>query len=168
MTLLPKLSFNLLRRGRHFASGRKMGWSSLRVKRIHVPSYNNLRWEVMKECHDSNWAGHLGRHCKLALVANFYYWPYLKDEMRPIKTYLVCQQDKIEQGEPVGLLEPFPIPKRLWESVSMDFIAGLRTREGCDWLLVVVDWYFKYATFMLTPKEFSTWKVTNLFFKYMV
>jgi len=38
-------------------------------KHIYVPSYDNLRREVMKECHDSKWAGHPSVHRTLTLVA---------------------------------------------------------------------------------------------------
>jgi len=82
-------------------------------KRIYVPSYDNLRREVMKESHDSKWVGHPGIHRTLALVVDSYYWPHLKDDVEAyVQTCLVYQQDKIERGAPVELLEPLPIPKR--------------------------------------------------------
>jgi len=128
-------------------------------KRLYVPSFDNLRREVMKECHDSKWAGHPGIHRTLALVGNSYYWHHMKDDVEAyVKTCLVCQQDKIEQGAPAGLLEPLPIPHRPWESVSMDFIVRLPTSEGYNWVLVVVDRYSKYATFI----------PAHLFFKHVV
>jgi len=110
----------------------------------------------MKECHDSKWAGHPGIHRTLALVGDSYYGPHMKDDVEAyVKTCLVCQQDKIERGTPAGLLEPLPIPHRPWESVSMDFIVALPTSEGYNWVLVVVDRYSKYATFIPAPKECS-------------
>jgi len=74
----------------------------------------------------------------------------------------------MEQGAPTRLLEPFIIPERSWESVSMEFIAGLPTSEGCNWVLVVVDRYSKYVTFIPAPKECSAEQVARLFFKYVV
>ncbi|KAL9249926.1 STRUBBELIG-RECEPTOR FAMILY 3-like protein [Drosera capensis] len=47
-----------------------------------------------------------------------------------VRTCLICQQDKIEQHLPGGLLEPLPTPSRPWESVSKDFIAALPKSEG--------------------------------------
>ena len=35
-----------------------------------------------------------------------------------VRICLVCQQDKIEQEHPHGLLQPLPIPERIWDSVS--------------------------------------------------
>ena len=98
----------------------------IKGSRVYVPSYGNLRKEVLKECHDSKWAGHPGIHRTLALVEDSYYWPHLRDDVEAyVKTCLVCQQDKVEQQVPAGLLEPPPIPDRPWESVSLDFIVRL-------------------------------------------
>ncbi|KAF2298342.1 hypothetical protein GH714_022575 [Hevea brasiliensis] len=47
--------------------------------------------------------------------------------------------DKGEQRKPGGLLEPLPTLERPWESVSMDFIIGLPTVEGCGNIMVIVD-----------------------------
>ncbi|KAA0062359.1 uncharacterized protein E5676_scaffold313G002590 [Cucumis melo var. makuwa] len=41
------------------------------------------------------------------------------------KTRLIYQKDKVEKAKVVGLLKPLPIPTRLWDSVSMDFIVHL-------------------------------------------
>ena len=137
--------------------------------RIYVPPHDNLRREVMKECHDSKWAGHPGVHRTLALVGDAYYWPNLRDDVEAyVKTCLVCQQDKVEQHTPAGLLEPLPIPERPWESISMDFIVGLPASEGCQWIFVVVDRYSKYATFIPAPKECSAEQAANLFFKNII
>ena len=50
----------------------------------------------------------------------------------------------------------------------MDFIAGLTTSEGYNWMLVIVDRYSKYATFIPTPQEYSAEQVAHLFFKHVV
>ncbi|PKI46455.1 hypothetical protein CRG98_033153, partial [Punica granatum] len=31
-------------------------------RRVYVPIYDNLWREILRECHDSNWTGHLGIH----------------------------------------------------------------------------------------------------------
>ncbi|KAK0606499.1 hypothetical protein LWI29_038387 [Acer saccharum] len=43
--------------------------------RMYVPKWGNLRKEIIKECHDSKWAGHPGMTRTLALLQNSYYWP---------------------------------------------------------------------------------------------
>eukprot|EP00253_Pinus_taeda_P011684 PITA_11684 len=53
---------------------------------------------------------------------------------------LECQQIKAEHFHPAGLLQPLPIPKWKWETISMDFITGLpRTKKNNDSIMVVVD-----------------------------
>ena len=123
----------------------------------------------MKECYDSKWVGHPGIHRTLALVGESYYWPHLKDDVDAyVKTYVMCQQDKIEQGAPAGLLEPLLIPERPSESISMDFILGLATSDGCNWLVAVVDRYSKYATSIPAPKKCSAQQASYLFSKHVV
>lgn len=85
-----------------------------------------------------------------------------------VKTCLVCQQDKVEHQLPTGLLEPLPIPERPWESVSMDFIVGLPSSEGCAWILVVVDRFSKYGVFIPAPKDCTAEQAAQLFLKHVV
>ncbi|TQE13902.1 hypothetical protein C1H46_000533 [Malus baccata] len=61
-------------------------------KRIYIPKWGSLRKEILKECHDSMWAGHPGTHRTLALVSDAYYWPQMWDDVDSyVKTCLVCQ-----------------------------------------------------------------------------
>lgn len=60
----------------------------------------------MKECHDTKWAGHPGQRRTRALLKSAYYWPRMRNDIEAyVKTGLVCQQDKVEQQAPRGLLE---------------------------------------------------------------
>ncbi|KZV20432.1 hypothetical protein F511_30933 [Dorcoceras hygrometricum] len=94
--------------------------------RLYVPAHGGLRGEVLKECHDSKWAGHPGIQRTLALVEERYYWPHIWEDVEAfVKTLLVCQQDKGEAHAPKGLLQPLPITEHPWASVSMDFIIGI-------------------------------------------
>jgi hypothetical protein len=47
------------------------------------------------------------------------------DVLKYVRECLTCQQNKSELTHPAGLLQPFPISKWKWESISMDFITGL-------------------------------------------
>ena len=85
-----------------------------------------------------------------------------------VKTCLVCQQDKVEQQQPAGLLEPFPIPEKPWESISMDFITCLPNSEGCGNIMVVVDQFSKYGVFIPVPTKFTAKDAARLFFKHVV
>ncbi|KAJ4725651.1 hypothetical protein OWV82_004489 [Melia azedarach] len=59
--------------------------------RIFIPKWGNLRRDLLKECHDSKWAGHPGIHRTLALVEDAYYWPRMRDDVEAyVRTCLVC------------------------------------------------------------------------------
>ncbi|KAK4278290.1 hypothetical protein QN277_016155 [Acacia crassicarpa] len=138
-------------------------------RRVFVPKWDNLRKELIKECHDSKWAGHPGQRRTLALLEATYYWPQMRDEVELyVKTCLVCQQDKIVNQQPAGLLEPLPVPGQPWESVSMDFISALPKSEGCGSIMVVVDRFSKYATFIAAPTDCTAEEAARLFFKNVV
>ena len=85
-----------------------------------------------------------------------------------VKTCLICQQDKVKQQPPVGLLEPLPVTEHPWESVSMDFIVALPKSEGYGSIMVVVDRFNKYATFIPAPTDCKVDEAARLFFKNVV
>ena len=85
-----------------------------------------------------------------------------------VKTCLVCQQDKIEQNLPAGLLDPLPIPSRPWESISMDFIVGFPKVDGFGSIMVVVDRFSKYGVFIPATKNCPAEEAAQLFFKNVV
>jgi hypothetical protein len=50
----------------------------------------------------------------------------------------ICQHAK-GKGKNMGLYQPFPVPERLWNVVSMDFLLGLpRKKRGCDSIFMVI------------------------------
>jgi hypothetical protein len=50
-----------------------------------------------------------------------------KDIAKYLAKCIECQQVKVEHQHPAGLLQPLPIPKWKWETISMDLITGLPT-----------------------------------------
>ncbi|KAK9732445.1 hypothetical protein RND81_04G000900 [Saponaria officinalis] len=91
-----------------------------------------------------------------------------EDTMEYTKTCLVCQQDKVERQKPGGLLNPLPIPTRPWESISMDFINGLPKVGELSAIMVIVDRFSKYATFIAMPKACGAEETAVLFFRHVV
>ena len=81
-----------------------------------------------------------------------------------VKSYLVCQMDKTEKKKVTRLLQPLPIPKKPWESISMDFIIGFP--KVCDFksIFVVVDRFSKYLVFIPAPNAYLAEEVARLFF----
>ena len=105
----------------------------------------------------------------LALLQRHYYWPKMELEVEQyVLTCLLCQQDKVEHSKPSGLLEPLLIPRRPWESVSLDFISALPKVGELGSILVVVDRFSKYATFIPAPLHCSAEEASKLFLKHVV
>ena len=50
-------------------------------------------------------------------------------------------------------MQPLFIPDHPWMSVSMDFIMGFPKTNGFGSIMVVVDRFSKYGTFIPTTKE---------------
>ncbi|GJU42206.1 putative nucleotidyltransferase, ribonuclease H [Tanacetum coccineum] len=93
--------------------------------RLYVPKWGNLRRAILKECHDSKWAGHPGITRMFPLVKGTYYWPRM--------------------GEDV-------------ETFS----------EGGGSIIVVVDLFSKYGTFIAAPPDVTADDTTKLFFKNVI
>ncbi|RVW28374.1 Transposon Tf2-11 polyprotein [Vitis vinifera] len=151
---------------------KRFGWRtaySTKGRRLYVPKWGNIRRNLIKECHDTKWAGHPGQRRTRALLESAYYWPQIRDEVEAyVRTCLVCQQDKVEQRQPRGLLEPLPIAERPWDSVTMDFIIGLPKSEDNGSIIVVVDRFSKYATFIAAPTDCTAEETARLFLKHVV
>lgn len=84
-----------------------------------------------------------------------------------IKTYVqtcaVCQQVKPDRAKYPGLLQPLPVPKKAWQSVSLDFVEGLPKSGRFDCILVVVDQFSKYAHFLPLAHPFTAAQVATAY-----
>ncbi|KAE8690049.1 hypothetical protein F3Y22_tig00110929pilonHSYRG00045 [Hibiscus syriacus] len=80
----------------------------------------------------------------------------------------VGHPDKVDRQRTAGLLEPLPVPARPWESISLDFISRLPRVGDLGSILVVVDRFSKYATFIPASKYCSTEETAKLVFKHVV
>ncbi|GAU23300.1 hypothetical protein TSUD_237540 [Trifolium subterraneum] len=80
-----------------------------------------------------------------------------------VKSCVVCQQTKSSNHAPYGLLQPLPLPDRVWEDISMDFIVGLPSFQTNTAVFVVVDRLSKAAHFGMLPTHFTAEKVAEIF-----
>ena len=65
-------------------------------------------------------------------------------------------------------MEPLPIAERPWDSVTMDFIIGLPKSKDSGSIIVVVDRFSKYATFIAALADYTAEETAKLFLKHVV
>ena len=71
-----------------------------------------------------------------------------KDIYTFVVEYDSFQRHKMETVEPLGELQPLPIPTAAWTDISMDFIVGLPKSGNKSIIMIVVDCLSKYAHFV--------------------
>lgn len=137
------------------------------LNRLCVPKNGNLKVQILQECHDAPFSGHLGFNKTYNKIKHSFFWPGMKGDIRNyVRECLQCQQVKVEQQKRAGQMEPLDIPSQKWESISMDFITKLpTTRGGYDTIFVVVDRLTKMAHFYPMRKTDTALQVARLFVK---
>ena len=65
----------------------------------------------------------------------------------------MCQRSKTIRHKKFGLLEPIDVPMRLWNAISMDFMAGLPESLGYTKIWAIVDRFSKMAHFIPLTTE---------------
>ncbi|KAJ3566498.1 hypothetical protein NP233_g6971 [Leucocoprinus birnbaumii] len=124
--------------------------------RIYIPNVNNLQLRVLQYKHDHLLAGHCGQSKTLELIQWEYTWLNIHSQVVEFcKSCVTCMRSKSQQHKPYRNLKQLPIPERLWNSISMDFIEKLPTSSGSDTILVVVDRLSKQAIFIPTHNVMS-------------
>jgi len=101
---------------------------------------HELRPCIIQEHHDTALAGHPGRAKTLDLLDRKYYREEMrKDVDRYVRNCHDWQRSRSSRHSTFGVLQPLPVPDKLWEDISMDFVVGLPECEGFDAIWVVVD-----------------------------
>ena len=117
--------------------------------RIYVLSTGNLHTCVLQYNHDHILARHFGQNKTLELVCRKYSWPSLHADVQQFcKSCVTCMWSKPQCHKPYGSLKQLPIPKRPWNSISMDFIEKFPSSSRFDTILVIVNWLTKQAIFI--------------------
>jgi hypothetical protein len=94
--------------------------------KLFLPKTSPLKITLLEEFHASLIGGHSGIHRTFGrLQENVFWFGMRKDVEEFVKACAICQQMKSANHAPYGLLQPLPIPDKVWEDISMDFIVGL-------------------------------------------
>jgi hypothetical protein len=109
-------------------------------ERLWVPDYEPLRTRIVQDTHDSVVTGHPGRDLLVSILSRRFYWPGLSQDVRRfIRNCDGCGSKKPWREKKWGLLKPLPIPERIWRDISIDFIVGLPSSNGCTNCMVITD-----------------------------
>ncbi|MCH84618.1 hypothetical protein A2U01_0005450, partial [Trifolium medium] len=132
--------------------------------KLFLPSGSPLKQTLLEEFHASLIGGHSGIHRTFGrLQENVFWFGMRKDVEDFVKACVVCQQTKSATHAPYGLLQPLPIPEKVWEDISMDFIVGLPSFQTHTVILVVVDRLSKAAHFGMLSTHYTAARVAELF-----
>jgi hypothetical protein len=74
-----------------------------------------------------------------------------------------CSRSKNPQHCSYGLLQPLPIPRQPWSSVSMDFITNLPSSKNFDKIFVIIDRLTKMVHFVPCTKTITREEIVRLF-----
>jgi len=123
-----------------------------------------IKPQILASVHSDQTEGHSGYEKTLHRVKRNFYWKGMrKDVKRFIRECEVCQRNKGDNTSPVGLLQPLPIPTRIWTEISMDFVEGLPLSRGHSVVFVVVDRLSKYSHFVSLAHPYAAITVAQLF-----
>lgn len=124
---------------------------------------------ILQEYHNSAVGGHAGELKTYQRVAREWFWSGMRKEISQyVQACKICQQYKTSTLKPAGLLQPLPVPTKVWDEISLDFIEGLPRSMGYDVILVAVDRFTKYAHFLGLTHPFNAQSVTAVFVKEIV
>jgi hypothetical protein len=95
------------------------------------------------------------------------------DVQEYVRTCAVCQRSKAPRHSKHGQLAPLPIPRDIFEEVTLDFITGLppaRDSSGCvfDAILVIVDRLSKMAIYIPALKTWDAKQFAESYFNNVI
>lgn len=124
---------------------------------------------ILHEFHATPLGGHAGFLRTFHRIATLFFWHRMRRDIRAfVRCCVICQQAKLSHLHPAGLLQPLPIPNRIWEDIAMDFIIGLPQVRNYSVILVVVDRLSKYGHFIPLPANFSSQTVAEAFLQQII
>ncbi|KAA0050226.1 transposon Tf2-1 polyprotein isoform X1 [Cucumis melo var. makuwa] len=124
--------------------------------RVVLSNSSSLIPSLLHTFHDSILGGHFGFLRTYKRMSRKLYWIGMKNDIkRYVEQCETCQRSKYDATKPAGVLQPIPIPERVLEDWTMDFIEGLPKAEGVNVIMVVVDRLSKYVYFITLKHPFS-------------
>nr|KYP73577.1 Retrovirus-related Pol polyprotein from transposon 297 family [Cajanus cajan] len=158
-----------IRAGKSFLYYREQDGLLFWKDRLVIPKQSPLTLKLIQEFHDSPIGGHAGYLRTYQRLLVQFYWHGMKQQVYDyVRQCQVCQQAKVSHFLPGGLLQPLPIPERIWDDIAMDFITGLPLVNGYTVIMVVVDRLSKYAHLIPLKTHFTSNIVAEQFIQHVV
>ena len=152
---------------KHSGIAGKYTWHNGQLRRkgkLMVGVDSKLRKELIQHFHASAEGGHSGMDGTIKRLSAVVFWKGLRKAVRQfVRECEVCQRCKPDLAASPGLLQPLPIPERIWSDISMDFVEGLPKSGGKEVVFVVVDRLSKYAHFIALSHPFTALSVAQAF-----
>lgn len=137
----------------------------LRYKnRIWIGSNEALQQQLLGACHSSAIGGHSGVPVTYMRMKKLFAWKGMKKAVHQfVKTCVICQKAKPDRAKLPGLLQPLPVPSQAWQIISLDFVEGLPKSGHANCILVVIDYFIKYAHFIPLHHPFTAASIAKVF-----
>ncbi|PNY17867.1 hypothetical protein L195_g014621, partial [Trifolium pratense] len=137
--------------------------------RLVISAHSSMVQTLLSEFHTTPQGGHSGFYKTYRRIAANLYWIGMKNTVQEfVKACDTCQRQKYLTSSPGGLLQPLPIPDRIWEDLSMDFITGLPKSKGYEAILVIVDRLSKYVHFIPLKHPYTAKIIAEIFVREVV
>lgn len=108
--------------------------------------------EILRQCHDAPYAGHLGPDKTVAKVREIGYWVgMIQDINQYCRECVTCQSSKPPAPQKVPLIS-MPIGKP-WEMVAVDVLTVPTSCHNNKYILVIQDYFTKWAEAIPLPDQ---------------
>jgi hypothetical protein len=138
----------------------------LKSGKVYIPSNSDLIQQILQISHTS---AHEGIQKTLQRLCSHF---CVEHDRHIVQEYIGactdCQRNKCESLHPDGLLQPLPVPSRVWAEISMDFIEALPKVQGNSVILTIVDRFSKFAHFISLSHPYTATSVVKAFFNEVV
>jgi hypothetical protein len=129
-----------------------------------VPAIEDAK--LIWEAHYSRVVGHFGVEKIVVILGKYFYWPKLQQDVGKYIGYFTACAISNPSIKNQGLYTPLPTPEKPLESISMDYMSSLSsTKQGNDYVFVVVDQFLKMAILTAYKKNITTVDTANIFFE---
>jgi len=124
----------------------------------------DYKLEGLRQHHDSQVAGHWGRHRTQELISRNFVWDkWQEDVARYVAGYAKCQKANADRHTRQTKLIPMPTEEHPFEEIAMDFVAKLAESEGFNAILFITDRFTKIQQYIPAKMTWTAEDVANIY-----